>query len=74
MNTLSDVEKRTRWDDSVKAVEIFQNFATNGFIYHTTMKKISKITPEEDYVEKRVWKSVYWFRLFSIYQKKIKSS
>jgi hypothetical protein len=52
VNALSDVNKRIEWDDNIENIQMLQNFATNGFIFRTKYKSISKITPAQDSVEK----------------------
>lgn len=52
VNAASDVNKIKEWDHNVTSIEVLQNFATNGFIFHTTYKRVSKIIPQQDSVEK----------------------
>jgi len=35
VNALSDIHKKPEWDSQIEGLQVFQNFATNGFIYRT---------------------------------------
>lgn len=52
VNAVSDIRKRLDWDEGVEGIQVLQNFATNGFIYRTKYKSISKVTLPEDTFEK----------------------
>ena len=52
VNALSDINKRPEWDENIEGLQVFQNFATNGFIYRTKYKCVSKVALPEDSVEK----------------------
>ncbi|CAI2366184.1 unnamed protein product [Moneuplotes crassus] len=54
VTALNDIHKRPEWDETIDGLQVFQNFATNGFIYRTRFAPVTKVTLPEDSIEKKV--------------------
>lgn len=66
VNSVIDVSQKVKWDENISSLKVIRKFATNGIMYHTVYKSASKIIPEKDFVEKRVY-----FRLQNVEQREV---
>lgn len=47
-------ENFVEWNSFIKKLELIQNFAGDGYLYHTIYNGISKDVTDRDFVEKKV--------------------